>query len=180
MRFGNVLGSRGSIVPIFQGQIKKGGPVTITHPEMRRYFMTIPEAVHLVLEAASFGKGGEVFLLNMGEQVKVVDLAEDLIRLSGLEPGTDIEIVFTGVRAGEKLSEELWDNRSDLTRTDHPEVLRMMRDEPVNGQNLTQAVGELIYLAREGDSAAILKLLDQLVPGATVSSTPPSDLISVI
>jgi FlaA1/EpsC-like NDP-sugar epimerase len=84
------------------------------------------------------------------------------------------------VRAGEKLSEELWDNRSDLTRTDHPEVLRMMRDEPVNGQKLTQAVGELIYLAREGDSAAILKLLDQLVPGATVSSTPPSDLISVI
>ena len=180
VRFGNVLGSRGSIVPIFQGQIKKGGPVTVTHPEMRRYFMTIPEAVHLVLEAASFGKGGEVFLLNMGEQVRVVDLAEDLIRLSGLEPGTDIEIVFTGVRSGEKLSEELWDNRSDLTRTDHPEVLRMMRDEPVNGQNLTQAVGELIYLAREGDSAAILKLLDQLVPGATVSSTPPSDLISVI
>ena len=180
VRFGNVLGSRGSIVPIFQQQIKKGGPITITHPEMRRYFMTIPEAVHLVLQAASIGNGGEVFLLNMGEQIRVLDLAEDLIRLSGLEPGTDIEIVFTGVRPGEKLREELWDDLSDLTRTDHPEILRMTRDEPVNGQQLTQAIGELIYLAREGDSAAILHLLDKLVPGATVSSTPPSDLISVV
>jgi FlaA1/EpsC-like NDP-sugar epimerase len=180
VRFGNVLGSRGSIVPIFQQQIQKGGPVTITHPEMRRYFMTIPEAVHLVLHAASLGEGGEVFLLNMGEQIRVLDLAEDLIRLSGLEPDRDIEIVFTGVRAGEKLREELWDDLTDLTRTDHPEILRMTRDEPVNGQQLTQAVGELIYLAREGDSAAILHLLDKLVPGATVSSTPPSDLISVV
>ncbi|HUF39764.1 MAG TPA: nucleoside-diphosphate sugar epimerase/dehydratase [Anaerolineales bacterium] len=180
VRFGNVLGSRGSIVPIFQQQIKKGGPVTVTHPEMRRYFMTIPEAVHLVLQAASFGQGGEVFLLNMGEQIRVLDLAEDLIRLSGLEPNTDIEIVFTGVRSGEKLREELWDDLTDLTRTDHPEIVRMTRDEPVNGQQLTQAVGELIYLAREGDSAAILHLLDKLVPGATVSSTPPSDLISVV
>jgi FlaA1/EpsC-like NDP-sugar epimerase len=180
VRFGNVLGSRGSIVPIFQQQIKKGGPITITHPEMRRYFMTIPEAVHLVLQAASIGNGGEVFLLNMGEQIRVLDLAEDLIRLSGLEPGADIEIVFTGARSGEKLREELWDDTSDLTRTDHPEILRMTRDEPVNGQQLTQAIGELIYLAREGDSAAILHLLDKLVPGATVSSTPPSDLISVV
>ncbi|HUF37137.1 MAG TPA: polysaccharide biosynthesis protein, partial [Anaerolineales bacterium] len=147
---------------------------------MRRYFMTIPEAVHLVLQAASFGQGGEVFLLNMGEQIRVLDLAEDLIRLSGLEPNTDIEIVFTGVRSGEKLREELWDDLTDLTRTDHPEIVRMTRDEPVNGQQLTQAVGELIYLAREGDSAAILHLLDKLVPGATVSSTPPSDLISVV
>jgi FlaA1/EpsC-like NDP-sugar epimerase len=180
VRFGNVLGSRGSIVPIFQQQIQKGGPVTITHPEMRRYFMTIPEAVHLVLQAASLGEGGEVFLLNMGEQIRVLDLAEDLIRLSGLEPDRDIEIVFTGVRAGEKLREELWDDLTDLTRTEHPEILRMSRDEPVNGQQLTQAIGELIYLAREGDSAAILHLLDKLVPGATVSSTPPSDLISVV
>ncbi len=180
VRFGNVLGSRGSIVPIFQQQIKKGGPITITHPEMKRYFMTIPEAVHLVLQAASLGNGGEVFILNMGEQIRVLDLAEDLIRLSGLEPNRDVEIVFTGVRPGEKLSEELWDNRTDLTRTDHPEILRMTRDEPVNGQQLTQAVGELIYLAREGDSASILHLLDKLVPGSTVSTTPPSDLISVV
>jgi FlaA1/EpsC-like NDP-sugar epimerase len=180
VRFGNVLGSRGSIVPIFQRQIETGGPVTVTHPEMRRFFMTIPEAVHLVLQAGALGKGGEVFILNMGEQVRVLDLAEDLIRLSGLEPGKDIEIVFTGVRSGEKLSEELWEARSDIQRTQHPQILRMVRDEPVNGQKLTQIVGELIYLAREGDSASILNLLDKVVPGATVSTTPPPDLISVV
>ncbi len=179
VRFGNVLGSRGSIVPIFQSQIENGGPVTVTHPEMRRFFMTIPEAVHLVLHAGALGQGGEVFILNMGEQIKVLDLAEDLIRLSGLEPGKDIEIVFTGARSGEKLSEELWDARSDVQRTLHPEILRMVRDEPVNGQKLTQIVGELIYLAREGDTANILNLLDKVVPGSTVSTTPPPDLISV-
>jgi FlaA1/EpsC-like NDP-sugar epimerase len=179
VRFGNVLGSRGSIVPLFQQQIKKGGPITITHPDMRRFFMTIPEAVHLVLHACALGAGGEVFILNMGEQIKITDLAEDLIRLSGLEPGRDIEIAFTGARPGEKLSEELWDNRSDVLRTDHPEILRMMRDEPVNGATLAKFVSELIYLAREGDGGSILRLLDDLIPGATVSTTPPPDLISV-
>jgi len=178
VRFGNVLGSRGSIVPLFQRQIAKGGPVTITHPEMRRFFMTIPEAAHLVLHAAVIGQGGEVFILNMGEQIRIVDLAEDLIRLSGFEPGRDIAIEFTGIRSGEKLREELWETRSDLRATDHPEILQMSRDEPVNGQQLTQAVGELIYLAREGDPVAILQMLDRLVPGATVSTTPPADLIS--
>ncbi len=180
VRFGNVLGSRGSIVPIFQRQIAAGGPVTVTHPEMRRYFMTIPEAVHLVLQAAAMGEGGEVFVLNMGEQIRILDLAEDLIRLSGLEPGKDIDIIFTGIRAGEKLREELWDERSDVRRTTHPEILRMACDEPIMGERLARAIDELIMLAREGDSTAILERMDQIVPGACVSSTPPPDLISVV
>jgi FlaA1/EpsC-like NDP-sugar epimerase len=180
VRFGNVLGSRGSIVPIFKQQIARGGPVTVTHPEMKRYFMTIPEAVHLVLQASAMGQGGEVFVLNMGNQIKILALAEDLIRLSGLEPEKDVEIVFTGIRPGEKIQEELWENRTDIRPTAHSEVMRMTRDEPVSGIDLTQAVGELIYLAREGDSTAILHLLDKLIPGATVSSTPPTELASVI
>ena len=124
VRFGNVLGSRGSIVPIFKEQIARGGPVTVTHPEMQRYFMTIPEAVHLVLQAGAMGKGGEAFVLNMGNQIKILSLAEDLIRLSGLEPEKDIEIVFTGIRQGEKLQEELWENRTDIKPTSHSEIMR--------------------------------------------------------
>lgn len=180
VRFGNVLGSRGSIVPIFKRQIAQGGPITITDPEMKRFFMTIPEAVHLVLQAAAMGTGGEMFILNMGEQVKIMDLAEDLIRLSGLEPGRDIEIIFTGIRPGEKLREELWDGTSNLRPTPHPEILRMARDEPMSGESLEKIVEELLYLAREGDATALLERMDRIIPGSTVSSTPPPDLISVL
>jgi len=124
VRFGNVLGSRGSVVPTFLRQIRTGGPVTVTHPEMQRYFMTIPEAVQLVLQAGALGAGGEVFLLDMGDPIRIVDIATDLIRLSGLTVGTDIEIKFSGMRPGEKLYEEMFFSAENVLTTDHPKVLR--------------------------------------------------------
>jgi len=141
VRFGNVLGSQGSVVPIFMQQIRQGGPVTVTHPEMRRYFMTIPEAVQLVLQAGAIGHGGELFMLDMGEPVKIVDLASDLIRLSGLEVGADIEIRFTGVRPGEKLCEEMFFDHEEMSRTEHPKVLRV-RDvlEPGDAERIERLV----------------------------------------
>lgn len=179
VRFGNVLGSRGSVVPIFKRQIARGGPVTVTHPDMRRYFMTIPEAVHLVLQAAGMNKGGETFVLNMGQQVRILDLAEDLIRLSGLEPGKDIEIVFSGVRPGEKLSEELWTEGDTFLRTDHPEIYRLNSNEDLQGITLSEAVDELERLAREGASPQIAEFMDLHIPGSTVRSTPPPDINSI-
>jgi FlaA1/EpsC-like NDP-sugar epimerase len=123
VRFGNVLGSRGSVVPTFLRQIRSGGPVLITHPEMRRFFMTIPEAVQLVLQAFALGKNGEVFCLDMGEPVTILSLARDLIQLSGLEPYTDIDIQFTGARPGEKLYEEMFFGAEEASPTGHPKIL---------------------------------------------------------
>jgi len=181
VRFGNVLGSRGSVVPLFKRQIAHGGPVTITHPDMKRYFMTIPEAVHLVLQAAAMGQGGEVFLLNMGQQVRILDLAEDLIRLSGLEPGKDIEIDFTGIRPGEKLSEDLWDEGMRYQPTAHPEIFRVEEEETVPAaSSLQQTVDELLRLAQDGEKVAILDLLDATIPSAAVRATPPPDLTSLV
>ena len=178
VRFGNVLGSRGSIVPLFKRQIAQGGPITITHPDMKRYFMTIPEAVHLVLQAFAMGKGGETFVLNMGEQVRILDLAEDLVRLSGLEPGKDIEITFTGIRPGEKLSEALWDEGADYQRTIHPDILRL--EEPQLDLDLKQIVATLENLAEKSDDKEILKLLDQTIPGSAVQNAPLPDITSVL
>ena len=180
VRFGNVLGSRGSVIPKFKHQIARGGPVTITHPDMERYFMTIPEAVHLVLQASAMGKGGEVFVLNMGKQVRILDLAEDLIRLSGLEPYKDIDIIFTGIRQGEKLSEELWDEGAGYKPTSHPDIVLLEEEDLLEGLPLRRSVNDLIHLAREGETISIVRILDEIIPGAAVRSTPPPDLTAIV
>jgi FlaA1/EpsC-like NDP-sugar epimerase len=179
VRFGNVLGSRGSVVPLFKRQIAHGGPITVTHPKMKRYFMTIPEAVHLVIQAAGIGKGGETFILNMGEQVKIVDLAEDLIRLSGLEPGKDIEIVFTGIREGEKLSEDLWNEGRHFERTSHPDIFSEEGEDTLRGIKLEQAVKHLTELSRQGQWEEIISEMNQLIPNAELSKLRISDLLKV-
>ncbi len=180
VRFGNVLGSRGSVVPLFKNQIARGGPVTVTHPEMHRYFMTIPEAVHLVLQAAAMGAGGEVFMLNMGQQVRILDLAEDLIRLSGLEPHRDIEITFTGIRPGEKLREDLWEDGVDFEPTQHSEIYRAVDEEKVDGLQLAPVIDELINLAHHSQTDSLVRLLDESIPSASVRSTSAPDMTSLI
>jgi FlaA1/EpsC-like NDP-sugar epimerase len=180
VRFGNVLGSRGSVIPLFKRQIAMGGPIQVTHPEMERYFMTIPEAVHLVLQAASMGRGGEAFLLEMGKQVKIVDLAEDLIRLSGLEPGRDIEIQFTGIRPGEKLSEELWEKNKSYERTEHPDIVRSEAEDTVVGGHLGSVVSELTALAAGNGRGEIIAALESAIPGASILEAPATDITAVV
>lgn len=168
VRFGNVLGSRGSVVPIFQEQIRKGGPVTVTDPKMERYFMTIPEAVYLVLEAAGLSNNRETFVLDMGKQVRILDLAEDLIRLSGLEPGRDIEIQFTGVRPGEKLSEDLWNKGQELEPTVHPDIFKLERHDLIPAEKLEPLVERLRELAENEKEDEIRKLLNGIIPDANL------------
>ena len=142
VRFGNVLGSAGSVVPLFTEQIAAGGPVTVTHPEARRYFMTIPEACQLILQAGAAGSGGEIFVLDMGEPVNITYLAEQMIRLSGRDPGEDISIVYTGLRAGEKLSEELFNESEALTPTHHDKLL-LAQHIDVNPKTLNALLSKL-------------------------------------
>ena len=170
VRFGNVLGSRGSIIPRFKRQIARGGPVTVTHPDMERFFMTIPEAVHLVLQAAAMGQGGETFVLNMGEPVSIVELAKDLIRLSGLEPDEDIEIVFSGIRPGEKLSEILWEADTSYDQTEHPDIFRLDGDAELESARLLELVRRLDEFSQSGNADAILRALDENVPGAEINA----------
>jgi FlaA1/EpsC-like NDP-sugar epimerase len=171
VRFGNVLGSAGSVVPIFREQIARGGPVTVTDPEMKRYFMTIPEASQLVLQAGAIGAGGEIFVLDMGEPVKVVDLARDLITLSGLRPEEDIEIVFTGMRPGEKLFEELSTAEEHVDQTTHPKIF-VGRIRPHEWAEVIRHIGELERAALEADGGRIRDAFRRFVPEYLSTPTP--------
>lgn len=162
VRFGNVLGSRGSVVPFFKKQIASGGPVTITHPEVERFFMTIPEAVQLVLQASSLGTSNEIFVLDMGEQIKIKDLAVELIQLSGLEVGQDIEITYTGLRPGEKLSEELFNIDEVPQNTEHDKIRAVKNDESIHGESFSSGVDQLIGLAQEGETDKAQNMLRKL------------------
>jgi len=162
VRFGNVLGSRGSVIPLFRKQIERGGPVTVTHPEMTRYFMTIPEAVQLILQAAAMGEGGEVFVLDMGEPVRIADLARDLIRLSGYEPDKDIQIVYTGIRPGEKLFEELVNDDETVSKTSHEKIL-VLNGGKVDVEAVRRTVQQFEEMLAEGVPARDPEALERMV-----------------
>jgi FlaA1/EpsC-like NDP-sugar epimerase len=162
VRFGNVLGSRGSVVPMFQQQVRLGGPVTVTHPDVTRYFMTIREAAMLVLEAGFAGRGGEIFVLDMGDPIRISELAEHVIRLSGLEPGTDIAIEYCGLRPGEKLHEELWSSAETLSRTEYEKILVLKSSDTPPLAQTTAASDALERLAARGDREGIVRMLREL------------------
>jgi FlaA1/EpsC-like NDP-sugar epimerase len=180
VRFGNVLGSRGSILPLFRRQILKGGPVTVTHPETRRYFMTIPEASSLVLQAGGVGSGGEVYLLDMGESVSIKELAEQMIRFYGFEPGTDIPIVYTGLREGEKLLEKLHADSETPEPTEQPRVLKLHRRTLINGR-ITSVLERLRPICFHDPQCpgvfrnrrALRAVLEEVIPGIGPSSLEP-------
>jgi FlaA1/EpsC-like NDP-sugar epimerase len=163
-RFGNVLGSNGSVIPLFTRQIETGGPITVTHPEIIRYFMTISEACNLVLEASNIGEGGEIFVFDMGESVKIKDMAESMIRLSGLEPDKDIKIVYTGLRPGEKLYEELLYDKEKIQPTRHEKIMISKLTE-CDYDNLLPSLLHLIKIAaQDDDRIEIVKLMKEIVP----------------
>lgn len=170
VRFGNVLGSNGSVVPLFAEQIRKGGPVTVTDPEIKRFFMTIPEAVQLVLQASVMGQGGEVFVLDMGEQIKIADLARNMIVLSGFVPDKDIAIVYTGMRVGEKLYEELFEAGEQVMATAHAKINRAV-GAPLLAEDFERWIAELRSKLSDGDEEELLQDLKRIVP--TFQSTSP-------
>jgi FlaA1/EpsC-like NDP-sugar epimerase len=174
VRFGNVLGSSGSVSPIFEAQIANGGPVTVTHPEAKRYFMTTAEAVGLVLQASTMGKGGEIFVLNMGEPIKIVDLARRMIRLSGLEPDKDVQILFTGLRPGEKLFEEIRLEGEGINPTPHDQIWVFRGGEP----SFDQVRSWLEELSNHVESRNVHALISQLV--SMVPEYWPSDQVNAL
>ena len=170
VRFGNVMGSSGSVIPLFQDQITRGGPVTVTHPDVTRYFMTIPEACQLILQASVIGRGGEIFVLDMGEPVRIAYLAEQMIRLSGKVPGEDIEIVYIGLRPGEKLEEELFHVSEDLAKTGYSKIF-LASSRPVNGEFLGGMLAALERACADGDDERIRELIAELTTGYMPAAT---------
>ena len=166
VRFGNVMGSSGSAIPIFQEQIARGGPVTVPHPEVTRYFMSIAEAAQLILQAGAMGEGGEIFILDMGKPVRIVDMARDLIRLHGFEPDKDIPIQFIGLRPGEKLREELITQGEGIVATAHEKIL-VLRGNACDPKDLNAHIDELLTIACTYDTPTIKRKLQQLVPDYT-------------
>jgi FlaA1/EpsC-like NDP-sugar epimerase len=170
VRFGNVLGSRGSVVPLFRSQIERGGPVTVTHPDVRRFFMTIPEAVHLVLQAGGLGSGGELYVLDMGQPVYLRDLAADMIRLSGFEEH-EIPTVYTGLRPGEKLDESLWEDGARVAPTAQPDIKIVDEPESITPERLRNVIDRLIQAAGRDDER-VVDLLAECIPSANLSARP--------
>jgi FlaA1/EpsC-like NDP-sugar epimerase len=168
VRFGNVVGSIGSVVPLFKKQIKRGGPVTVTHPEVTRFFMTIPEACQLILQAGAMGEGGEIFLLDMGTPIKIDDMARDLIRLSGLEPVVDIQIEYIGLRPGEKLFEELITEGENIVPTRHEKIM-VLKGNECDLQMLNGKIDELSQQASEQNGQKIKSKLAEIVPEYHIS-----------
>jgi len=180
VRFGNVLGSNGSVVPLFQKQIASGGPVTVTHPEITRYFMTIPEAVMLVLQAGAMGKGGELFLLDMGSPVKILDLANNMIRLAGLVPGYDIKIEYIGLRPGEKLYEELLIAGEDVADTAYDKIKVCNNAQGVDEKKLYEGIERFNLLIKDsGDREAVVDILERLVPGYSNGNNSSDEAFSL-
>jgi FlaA1/EpsC-like NDP-sugar epimerase len=162
-RFGNVLGSNGSVIPRFQKQIESGGPITVTDPDITRFFMTIPEACQLVLEAGAMGKGGEIFIFDMGKPVRIVDLAEKMIKLSGKIPYQDINIVFTGLRPGEKLEEELLAKKENIIPTHHPKIMKAKVRE-YNFIEIKSEIEMLISMLAHQNDVDIVSKMKMIVP----------------
>jgi FlaA1/EpsC-like NDP-sugar epimerase len=178
VRFGNVLNSNGSVVPLFKEQIRRGGPVTVTHPEISRYFMTISEASQLIMQAAVLGSGGEIYVLDMGEPVAITYLAEQLIRLAGKEPGKDIQIIYTGLRPGEKLFEELFHKHEPYAKTSHEKIF-LARHRQTNWSRLGNILRESELAVKRYDTQTLHNILLKLVPEMAKSSSEDKIVVPI-